>query len=142
MSAGIEKKSIPVVTSILEYDSKILILKRSPFSKSMKNKWGGISGYLESNEDLLSRALTEILEETGISYEQVLLRKILDPITVMVETNRVLTIHPFYFISMENEVKLDWEHTEYQWINVTDLSIYDLVPKLEELIKHCFEQKQ
>ena len=142
MSAGIEKKPIPVVTSILEYDSKILILKRSPFSKSMKNKWGGISGYLESNEDLLSRALTEIREETGISYEQVLLRKILDPITVIVETNRVLTIHPFHFISMENEVKLDWEHTEYQWINVTDLRIYDLVPKLEELIKHCFEQKQ
>ena len=142
MSAGIEKKPIPVVTSILEYDTKILILKRSPFSKSMKNKWGGISGYLESNEDLLSRALTEIREETGISYEQVLLRKILDPITVIVETNRVLTIHPFHFISMENDVKLDWEHTEYQWINVTDLRIYDLVPKLEELIKHCFEQKQ
>jgi len=53
----------------------MLILKRSEKVKSFKHKWSGISGYFENDEDLLSRALIEIYEETKINNEDIILRK-------------------------------------------------------------------
>lgn len=131
---------IPVVTAILKFQSKILILKRSSITKSMQNKWGCISGYLEPNEDLLSRALTEISEETGIGCEQIILQKILAQIEVNLYNNVFLVIQPFCFSSRVDRVTLDWEHTEFKWISATDMKLYDLVPKLDELITCCFKE--
>jgi len=129
----------PVVTAILRYQSKILILKRSSKTKSMQNKWGCISGYLEPHEDQLARALTEILEETGIRYDEVVLQKILGPVRVKLDEG-TFVIQPFCFSSKVDRVNLNWEHIEYRWVGVADIELFDLVPKLEELINCCFEQ--
>jgi len=36
-----------VVTSFLEYDNKILILRRSQAVGTYQGKWAGVSGYIE-----------------------------------------------------------------------------------------------
>ena len=53
-------KKINVVTSFLEHDGKILILRRSDKVRTMKHQWAGVSGYIESNETPLERALKEM----------------------------------------------------------------------------------
>jgi len=105
----------------------------------MQNKWGCISGYLEPHEDQLARALTEILEETGIRYDEVVLQKILGPVRVKLDEG-TFVIQPFCFSSKVDRVNLNWEHIEYRWVGVADIELFDLVPKLEELINCCFEQ--
>jgi 8-oxo-dGTP diphosphatase len=46
MVASESKNRVNVITVFLEHDKKILILKRSRKVKTMKTKWGGISGYV------------------------------------------------------------------------------------------------
>ena len=126
-----------VVTSILQNDDKILILRRSEKVKSFKFMWAGISGYLEKNEDLLSRALIEIKEETGINKNDLILMKILNYKVVEIGNNKTIKIYPFYFCSKTREISIDWEHCEIKWILKTQVDEYNMVPKLSEIIKEC-----
>ena len=95
-----QKEMFNVVTVFLLHDRKILILRRSQKTRTMKLKWGGISGYIE-NEDPLTQALKEIQEETGLTGEKLWLRRTGRPLTV-VETDKpniVWIIHPYLFES-------------------------------------------
>ncbi|HXT83117.1 MAG TPA: NUDIX domain-containing protein [Verrucomicrobiae bacterium] len=126
-----------VITSILENNGKILLLRRSEKVKSFRLMWAGISGYLEQNEDLLSRALIEIKEETGINKNDLVLMKILNYKVVEIVKNRIIKIQPFYFYSKTRNISLDWEHCEIRWILKTEIGGYNVVPKLIEIIKEC-----
>jgi hypothetical protein len=49
------------------------------------------------------------------------------------ELNKRWFIHPFRFVADEiDEVKLDWENTEYIWINSEQIHTYQIVPGLYE----------
>ena len=133
----IHNKTI-VVTSIIGNESDILILKRSNKVKSFRHKWGGVSGYFEKNEDLLSRALIEIYEETKINKENLTLRRILKQITIEIDKEKSIIIQPFYFYSKSKSVSMNWEHSEHRWIAKNQLDIYETVPKLAQILYECF----
>lgn len=127
-----------VVTAILENDNKLLILKRSEKVKSYRHKWSGISGYFEKKEDLLSRALIEICEETQIKKENITLKKILEKIEIEIENRKKIVVQPFLFSSKTNIISLNWENDEYKWINEEEVKSYDTVPRLIEMLYDCF----
>jgi hypothetical protein len=131
-----------VVTSIIGNENNILILKRSKKVKSFKHKWGGVSGYFEKNEDLLSRALIEIYEETKINKENLTLRKILKQITIEIEKEKSIMIQPFYFYSDSKNVSMNWEHSEHRWITKNQSDSYETVPKLAQILYECFSIDQ
>lgn len=133
----VHNKSI-VVTCIIENDNKLLILKRSEKMKSFRHRWSGISGYLENNEDLLSRALIEIYEETKIKKENITLRKILNQCLIEIENNRIIIIQPFFFSSKTNIISLNWENCDYKWIKEDQVKNYNAVPKLTYMLYNCF----
>jgi hypothetical protein len=59
-----QPKRIHVVTVFLEYERKILLLRRSLKVRTMQSLWAGISGYIEDkNKEPLSQALKEIQKE-------------------------------------------------------------------------------
>ena len=60
-----------IVTVFIEYQAKILLLRRSQNVKTMKGKWAGVSGFIEKSEPPVSRALTEIQEETGMATKNI-----------------------------------------------------------------------
>lgn len=128
-----------VVTSLLKYEKTILILRRSKNSKSYSGFWGGISGFLEKNEDLLSRTIIEIREETQISKENLILRKILKRQTIIIPHYGKIDIQPFCFFSKTKYVKLNWEHDEFKWITEGQISKFKLVPRLPEILTECFK---
>jgi translation initiation factor 2B subunit (eIF-2B alpha/beta/delta family) len=77
--------------------------------------------------------MTEIQEEVGLTAEQInLLRKGEILRAFDQETDTVWVIHPFLFEARSKAVRLDWENTEYKWINPKELVSYDTVPKLSE----------
>jgi 8-oxo-dGTP diphosphatase len=129
------KNTVNIITVFLEHDKKILILKRSQKVKTMKTKWGGISGYIE-HEEPVKRALKEIVEETGLKDKNVTLLRIGEPLEA-VEPDKPETtwvVHPFLFSSNTDQIRIDWEHDEYKWINPKEIENYETVPRLEDAL--------
>lgn len=124
-----------IVTAFIEYRGKILLLRRSRKVKTMKGKWAGVSGYIEKSEEPIRRALTEIEEETGIRNENIELLEEGRPLEAadnMRPDNITWVVHPFYLRAKTNEIRLDWEHDTYKWINPSEIEKFDTVPRLKE----------
>ena len=134
------KKPSMVVTSVLKNQNEVLVLRRSKEVKTMQEKWAGVSGYLEKKEDLLSRALIEIYEETRINKDELVLRKIFDRSNVQIHNELMINIQPFCFVSNTRNVVLDWEHSDYYWMNKKEMDNFEFVPRLKQIISRCFEE--
>ena len=124
-----------IVTSFLSSQEKYLILKRSENVKSMRGLWGGISGVIEGTEEPLHRAKIEILEETGIIENNIVLAKAADQMQVSSQySNHGWIIHPFLFTVKESQIKLNWENSEFRWISPDEMSKYKTVPSLDKVL--------
>ena len=129
-------KSKKVVTSFLQFNEKILVMKRSAKVKAHRQMWGGISGYLEKGEEPLTRALIEIQEETGLSNDDVDIITASEPIGIPDKEIDVLwIIYPHLFKTQRKEIKIDCEHTEHKWIQPEALSDLVTVPALNETLQ-------
>ena len=122
-----------IVTAFIEYRGKILLLRRSQKVKTMKGKWAGVSGYIEKSEEPVTRAVTEIEEETGFTNENIKFLEEGKPLEAADRPNNITwVVHPFYFRSNTDDVQLDWEHDAYKWINPSEIEKFETVPRLKE----------
>ncbi len=128
--------STKIVTSFIRNNDKLLILKRSEKVKSMKGLWAGISGIIENNEIPLQRAKIEIFEEVGITEEKIKLIKSAKEMRINAPQykNHEWEVFPFLFESEKPNVNLNWENSEFRWIEVQELKNYDTVPSLEKVL--------
>ena len=128
--------STRIVTSFLTNNNKILILKRSDKVKSMKGLWSGVSGLIENNELPLVRAKIEIFEEVGLEENDITLVKEAENVTVSSPQyrNHQWEIYPFLFETKNEKIKLNWENSDFKWIERTELKEYQTVPNLEEIL--------
>jgi NADH pyrophosphatase NudC (nudix superfamily) len=125
-----------IITSFLTHNNKILILKRSEKVKSMKGLWSGISGVIENSEMPVERAKIEIFEEVGINQKYITLIKTNKELCVESPQykNHQWVIFPFFFKTDKNDIKLNWENSEFRWINIDQLKQFDTVPNLEKVL--------
>jgi len=118
--------STNIVTSFIKNNDKILILKRSNKVKSMKCLWAGVSGIIEKSDTTpLARAKIEIFEETSI--EQI-------KIESAQYKNHEWNIFPFLFRTKNLEIKLNWENSDFNWIEPNEIKNYETVPELEKIL--------
>ena len=129
-------RSTKIVTSFIRDNDKLLILKRSQKVKSMKGLWAGISGIIESNETPLRRAKVEIFEEVGISDEDITLIKSGEEMRINSPQyeNHEWEVFPFLFEAKNPTIKLNWENSEFKWINIKELENYETVPSLDKVL--------
>jgi|GEM_PF-1594730 8-oxo-dGTP pyrophosphatase MutT (NUDIX family) len=120
-----------VVNCLIQFRGKTLILKRSSMVGSFQGKWASVSGYIEENETPYEAALKEIREEISVD-NPVLVRK--GNAVVTRKEGTVWISHPFLFSLESQDIRIDWEHTDYRWIDIDELSNYDTVPGLKALI--------
>jgi len=125
-----------IVTSFLKNDENILILKRSDMVKSMKGLWAGVSGIIEQGETPLVRAKIEIFEEVGLEEKHIKLLKSSEQIKVESPQyrNHQWEIFPFLFETKNTKIKLNWENSDFKWINVDQIKEFEIVPNLEEIL--------
>ena len=126
-----------IVTSFIKNGDRILILKRSDKVKTMKCLWAGVSGIIEKNDTTpLARAKIEILEETGINETQIELLKVTQQIKISSTQykNHEWNIFPFLFTTKNLEIKLNWENSEFKWIEPNKIKNYETVPELEKIL--------
>ena len=131
-------RSTKIVTSFIQDDQKLLILRRSNKVKTMKGLWAGISGIIEKNEAPLTRAKIEIYEETGISEDKIRLVKNAEKLRIHSPQyeNHEWEIFPFLFEAKNPDIKLNWENSEYIWITIDELKNYNTVPSLEKVLQN------
>jgi len=129
-------RSTKIVTSFIKDNEKLLILKRSDKVKSMKGLWAGISGIIEKNEEPLERARIEIFEEVGITEDMITLVKSAEEMRVNSPQykNHEWEIFPFLFEAKSPKIKLNWENSEFKWIDVRELENFDTVPSLQKVL--------
>ena len=129
-------RSTKIVTSFIKDNGKLLILKRSDKVKSMKGLWAGISGIIEKNEVPLKRAKIEIFEEVGITEDTITLVRSTEEMKVDSPQyeNHEWEIFPFLFEVKNPMIKLNWENSDFKWINVEELGNYDTVPSLQKVL--------
>ena len=129
-------RSTRIITAFIKNNNKILILKRSDKVRSMKGLWSGISGIIENNEIPINRAKIEIFEEVGIKENKINLVKSVEKIKISSPQyeNHEWEVFPFLFETNETEIKLNWENSEFRWINVNELENYETVPSLDKIL--------
>jgi 8-oxo-dGTP pyrophosphatase MutT (NUDIX family) len=127
-----------VVTCLLEYEGKILLLKRSNLVGTHCGLWGGVAGYVEELEDPYDTAIKEISEEVGIDFDALTLVKKGDPIEISDKyegRQYDWIVYPFLFhVEGKELVRIDWEHEEYKWVYPSELKKFNTVPGLDKVV--------
>lgn len=128
----------PVINIVVRRpDGKILLVKRSEKVDFYPNYWNGIGGFLDDDKDFEDKVKSELKEELGIdpsAVASVTLGTIFhyyEP-----EYNKTWIIHPVLAKVEEQKIKLDWEASEYNWIDPSDIGKYKVVPSFLMVFKN------
>jgi len=128
-----------VVTCFLEFNGKILILKRSEKVGSNRGKWAGVTGYIESIETPYQTALKEVFQETNLTPEDAELITRGKLFSVPHNKNMVWKVYPYLFrVKNPDKIEINWEHKETKWIKPEDLFKYKTIPKFREALERVY----
>ena len=126
-------KTFFVVTGILKYKDKFLILKKSSDDRNYPNKWSFCSGFVKEFEPGEDTVIREIKEETGLDAKIVKKGGIIEVIDKEKDKRWVVAV---YLCEVEKkEVKLCHENSEFRWVSADEFKNYDFVPGLPKDLK-------
>ena len=119
------------VTSIVTDGKQVLLLKRGSTAPWMPNRYCFPGGKIEEGEDFISAGLRELKEETGISYPE----STVEYIDVKFRSNYSKRVLLLKYQNLP-EVKLNWEHSDYEWAYIQDVfERDDLVPSVKPALR-------
>lgn len=111
-----------VINAILIHNSEILILKRSDKVATNKNSWDCIGGYCDENTLPINILKKELKEEINLNLDYV--DKIEELEIIEINDEKKWIIYPFIvYLNSKPKIQLDWEHTEYKWVNKNEVPI-------------------
>ncbi len=122
--------TIPRTLCFVLNDDHLLLMKRAPHKRVFPNRYNGVGGHIERDEDPLTSARREIKEETGLEVRDVRLRAIYN-IDAGEATGIVLFV--FTAVSDTRDVTANLEGTLH-WIPLADVYALDLVEDLPLLL--------
>ena len=117
-----------IVVAIENPEGKILLLKRAPHKKLAPNLWNIVSGHIEENEEPLAAAVREIGEETGLSVE--LAKEY--PMYDVDYDGKIWRTWAFRFSTPHKEPTLNEEHSEFMWVDSSDIPSFEVIPIILE----------
>ncbi len=141
---GMRMQIVEVITAFLRHKGNILLLQRSADVGTYQGCWAAVSGHLEGDTPL-ERAYVEIEEETGLLAEHLRLVTRVEPIEIIDHAiKRHWRIYPFLFEVTPDapQIKTDWEHQDWRWVEPQELRHFATVPGLVETLETCLEQEQ
>ncbi|MCI4340645.1 MAG: NUDIX domain-containing protein, partial [Thermoplasmata archaeon] len=125
-------RAVEVVTAFLERDDgRILLLRRSEQVGSFRGFWAGVSGFLEDPTPE-AQAIREIREETGIVADELRLEGRGGPIYAR-DGGSMFVVHGFRFATRATQIRLDWEHSQSEWVDPSEIGRRPSVPKLAQV---------
>ncbi len=130
-----------VVTSFLVKNGRILLLKRSGKVGSYRDRWSGVSGYIEDGP--IEQAYKEIWEELSIPKESFQLLEAGNPEEVTdekLDMKWMVYSFLFEFLGENYELKLDWENVEAKWVKIEEIEEMETVPGLCNILKKLWSK--
>jgi len=119
----------PVLNVIVCYNNEILIVKRSQKVGAYQGLWNGISGFIDEPKSIEAFAQQELVEELSLQTEAIENVRVATPYEVKdKKIDRVWVVYPV-LVTLKHRpiIILDWEHTEYAWIDPEQLNSYEYV---------------
>ena len=123
--------TIPRVLIFVHNRDDILLIKGAPTKRIWANRYNGVGGHVEADEDVYTAARRETLEETGLEVHNLRLRGIVN-INVGEATGIMLFV--FTAHSDKRQTLPSGEGT-LEWVSRAQLPEYDLVEDVPILLE-------
>lgn len=117
-----------VALAVSRYNKKYLILERSE-QNSSSGEWVFPGGKIEKNEKPSEAAIRELKEETGLKGE------ILETGETYIGEGELgyWKIYPVHVKVDSTAVELDYEHSDYKWLELSELQEHETMGQLKSL---------
>jgi len=115
-----------VATFIINENTEILILQRGETAPWMPNKWNLPGGVIDINENHIQAAIRECKEETNLTILN------LNKLVAYTDSDFIITF--YYTSTFDGEIKIDYESSNYKWVNKNDILKYDFVPYIKNAL--------
>jgi len=127
----------PVITCFVEFEGRLLLLRRSQKVRSYQGRWCTVAGYLDEPKTVQRKALAELEEELKISEPAIQDFRAGTPYEFEdPDARKTWIVHPVLVrLAEPPRILLDWEHTEFKWILPSTIGKYETVPMLERSLK-------
>ena len=123
-------KAVPRTLSFITHGVEVLLLRGAPTKRIWPNKYNGVGGHVEADEDLYMSAVREMCEETGLDVTDVRLRGVIN-VDAGMETG--ILVFVFTAQSLMLDTRPSPEGT-LEWIRQDQVKTLDLVEDLPELL--------
>jgi len=108
----------------------ILLMKRSPHKRIFPNRYNGVGGHIERDEDPLTSARREIKEETGISVRNLRLRAVYN-----IDADEATGVMLFVFTAeSDSREVISTDEGTLHWIPRLEIDKLDLVEDLLHIL--------
>lgn len=117
---------LQVVAGYLEVADTFLLMKRASH-KSAGDLWGMPAGKVEAGESFMDALIREMWEETGVTLS----KEEVAPLGTLFFRNQEINFsyHMYRIVYLQTPtVRLNDEHTEYDWVTHHEAESRDLVP--------------
>ena len=129
-----------VVTGIVKFEDKILILKRNENMEMHPGKWSFPGGKVIQGEDLINALKREIREETNLEIDD---SKTFISDYQFTRPSGISTIGFCFLVNAKNnKVKLSKEFTDHTWTSPNEIDSHDIIPYLKNEVKKAFNPLQ
>ncbi len=107
-------------------NGKLLIMKRADSDENDGNLWDIPGGKIEPDESVFDAITREVFEETGLSAASISIEDLHGLIIGDFDSGNKLVIAVYECNSSTTKIKLNEEHSDYRWVNLSELSSYSL----------------
>ncbi len=128
---------IPRTLIFLTHGDDVLLMKRAAHKRIFPNRYNGVGGHIEREEDPITSARRETLEETGLDVPDLSLRAVYH-VDAGADTGIVVFI--FTGESQSRDVIANSEGTLH-WVNQNQLASVDLVEDLPILLSRILHMQ-
>jgi 8-oxo-dGTP diphosphatase len=126
---------IPRTLVFITRDERVLLLRGAPSKRIWANKYNGIGGHIERDEDIYSAALREVREETGLEVDNLRLAGLIN-----IDGDQPTGILLFVFTATSRSGEpIPSEEGSLEWITRDELAQIDLVEDLPTILPRALD---
>jgi 8-oxo-dGTP pyrophosphatase MutT (NUDIX family) len=131
-----------IVLVVLRCSNRICLARRSDQVATSRGLWSVVTGYVEPGVEPLAQAWQELEEELGLHSADLRLARSLAPVPLTsTASGKRFHVYPFLFEGAPAcEIVLNWEHTEYAWVEPARLAESDCVAWQRDIVATLLEQ--
>jgi 8-oxo-dGTP diphosphatase len=126
---------IPRTLVFITRGDRVLLLRGAPSKRIWANKYNGIGGHIERDEDIYGAALREVREETGLDIDNLRLVGLIN-----IDGDQPTGIMLFVFIAQSQSADpIPSEEGTLEWIARDQLTQIDLVEDLPTILPRALD---